>query len=132
MNAVAGRSRSDVFRCIATDVDTPAAMSNQVIILHIWPGMTVSQLKMMLSDPETKGVVMYTYGAGNFPIVQEMLDVLKEAIKQGLVSRDESSRDANIRLTRRTNTDRGQRLSMRSRQGSSPMYVQSLVPSPAP
>jgi L-asparaginase len=62
-----------------------AAMSSQVIILHIWPGMTTRQLKLMLSDPETKGVVMYTYGAGNFPIVQEMLDVLKEAIKQGLV-----------------------------------------------
>lgn len=61
-------------------------MSNHVIILHIWPGMTVAQLKLMLSEPTTKGVVMYTYGAGNFPMVDEMLDVLKDAIKQGVVS----------------------------------------------
>ena len=63
-----------------------SAMSNHVIILHIWPGMTVAQLKLMLSEPTTKGVVMYTYGAGNFPMVDEMLDVLKDAIKQGVVS----------------------------------------------
>jgi len=61
-------------------------MSNHVIILHIWPGMTVAQLKLMLSEPTTKGVVMYTYGAGNFPMVDEMLEVLKDAIKQGVVS----------------------------------------------
>ena len=48
--------------------------------------MTVAQLKLMLSEPTTKGVVMYTYGAGNFPMVDEMLDVLKDAIKQGVVS----------------------------------------------
>jgi L-asparaginase/Glu-tRNA(Gln) amidotransferase subunit D len=66
--------------------ESRSAMSNHVIILHIWPGMTVAQLKLMLSEPTTKGVVMYTYGAGNFPMVDEMLDVLKDAIKQGVVS----------------------------------------------
>lgn len=98
-------------------------MSNQVIILHIWPGMTVSQLKMMLSDPETKGVVMYTYGAGNFPIVQEMLDVLKEAIKLGLVRNLRPDAAQKHDLTRSSLTDRGQRLSVRSRQGPSAVYV---------
>jgi L-asparaginase/Glu-tRNA(Gln) amidotransferase subunit D len=61
-------------------------MSAEVMILHIWPGMTALQLKSLLSNPDVKGVVMQTFGAGNFPLIPEMLDVLREAIKAGLVS----------------------------------------------
>lgn len=60
-------------------------MSDQVMILHIWPGMSVSQLSHILSNPEIKGMVMQTYGAGNFPLNSELLEVLSQAIKKGLV-----------------------------------------------
>jgi len=84
--------------------------------------MTAKWLKLILSDPDIKGVVMYRYGAGNFPIVQEMLDVLKEAIKQGLVG-DVSSRSPPMVVYADTfdiwSADRGQHIPMRSGQDPS-------------
>lgn len=62
-----------------------AAMSDHVSVLQIYPGMTVAALRRAIIHDDVKGVVMSTFGAGNFPLKDDLLAVLKEAIERDVI-----------------------------------------------
>ena len=59
-------------------------MSSDVVILKLFPGITETTVRHVLSIPGLKGVVLETYGAGNAPTERWFLDCLSEAIKAGI------------------------------------------------
>ncbi|SPO24864.1 related to l-asparaginase [Ustilago trichophora] len=59
-------------------------MSPNVALLRLFPGLPTSTVKSFLSPP-LEGVILESYGAGNAPSRQDLLDVFKEASDRGLV-----------------------------------------------
>lgn len=59
------------------------ALECDVAIIKIFPGLTESVLRAMLSSG-VKGVVLETYGAGNAPTKEWFIGTLKEAIAKGI------------------------------------------------
>lgn len=59
-------------------------MDNNVAILKIFPGFNQSVLESVLNIPNLKALVLETYGAGNAPTNDWMLNKLKISIKKGL------------------------------------------------
>ena len=59
-------------------------MSPNVAVLRLFPGLPTSTVKNFLSPP-LQGVILESYGAGNAPSRQDLLDVFKEASDRGLV-----------------------------------------------
>ncbi len=65
----------------------PVALARRphVVAVRTFPGITAEVLGAMLAPP-TAGVVLETYGAGNFPSTDPaLLDVLRRAIDRGVV-----------------------------------------------
>lgn len=60
------------------------AVSRDVLVLKIFPGITEPVIRAMLSAEGVKGVVLETYGAGNAPTFCWLIGVLEEAIKRGI------------------------------------------------
>ena len=56
-----------------------------VTILKLFPGISSDTLKAIFLIPHLRGVVLETYGAGNAPGEKWFLDIIKEAIKKGIV-----------------------------------------------
>ncbi|XP_016975673.1 L-asparaginase 1 [Drosophila rhopaloa] len=60
-------------------------LEKNVALLRIYPGISVSVVQAFLKDP-IKGVVLQTFGAGNFPVNrEELLDELREAVHRGVI-----------------------------------------------
>lgn len=59
-------------------------MSRDVFIFSLFPGIQETQVRQLFSTPGLKGVVMRTFGSGNAPQKQWLLDCLKDAIDNGL------------------------------------------------
>ncbi|MDR2130468.1 MAG: asparaginase [Odoribacteraceae bacterium] len=57
----------------------------RVAILKIFPGMSASVARAILSVPGLRGVVLETYGSGNAPTRAGFLDPLREALARGIV-----------------------------------------------
>ncbi len=63
----------------------PLIRSPEVVALRLFPGITAQLMARMLAEP-TEGVVLATYGTGNFPSNdQALLAVLAQAIERGVV-----------------------------------------------
>ncbi|MGL4293753.1 MAG: asparaginase [Bacteroidales bacterium] len=60
-------------------------MDPNVVVLHIFPGITPQTVNSILSIPNLKGVVMETFGSGNAMTKQWFLSALKTAIDSGIV-----------------------------------------------
>ena len=61
------------------------SMSNEVVVVKLFPGIRPATLRAMLLDSGARGVVLETYGAGNAPTSQWFVDLVKEAIDRGVV-----------------------------------------------
>lgn len=61
------------------------ALDTRVSILKIHPGITPQVVKNILLGPETRAVIIETYGAGNAPSRQWFLDAVKEAVSMGKI-----------------------------------------------
>ena len=59
--------------------------NDEVLILKMFPGITESSVRHVLSKPGLKGVVLETYGSGNAPSDAWFVDLLKEYIDNGLM-----------------------------------------------
>lgn len=59
-------------------------MSSDVVILKLFPGITETVVRHVLSIPGLKGVVLETFGAGNAPTDPWFTQRLKEAIDDGI------------------------------------------------
>lgn len=55
-----------------------------VALVKLFPGISKTILKRIFSTPDLKGVVLETYGAGNFTTEDWFVEVIKTAIKNGL------------------------------------------------
>ncbi|MDR1371346.1 MAG: asparaginase [Dysgonamonadaceae bacterium] len=60
-------------------------LDSNVMILKIFPGMSIDIVQAIFNNPQLKGVVLETYGAGNAPERKEFLDVLTRAVARGVV-----------------------------------------------
>lgn len=74
---------------LTPDYDKPVifnyAMDSHVVILKLFPGISEAVVRAHLTIPGLKGVVLETYGTGNSPIHPWFIDLLKDAIKKGIV-----------------------------------------------
>ncbi|MBN8641120.1 MAG: asparaginase [Flavobacteriales bacterium] len=59
-------------------------LNDNVAIIKMFPGINESVLSAIFSIPNLKGVVLETYGSGNAPTHDWFLQILKNAIKNGL------------------------------------------------
>lgn len=60
-------------------------LSDEVIILKLFPCISERQVRAILQMPGLRGVVMETYGSGNGPKEQWFYDALEDALAAGLV-----------------------------------------------
>ena len=61
------------------------SLCRDVAVLKIFPGMTETVMRSMLSAEGLRGVVLETYGSGNAPTAQWFVDVIKEVVARGVV-----------------------------------------------
>ncbi|MBO5017860.1 MAG: asparaginase [Alistipes sp.] len=61
------------------------SLSDDVIVVKLFPGIRPSTLRAMLIDSGVRGVVLETYGAGNAPTSEWFVELVKEAIAKGVV-----------------------------------------------
>ena len=61
------------------------SLSNDVVVVKLFPGIRPSVLRAMLLESGARGVVLETYGAGNAPTSQWFVDLVKESIERGVV-----------------------------------------------
>ena len=64
---------------IATD------LSAGVVVIKLFPGISESILRAILSVEGLKGVVLETFGSGNAPTSEWFIRVLEEAIERGII-----------------------------------------------
>lgn len=60
-------------------------LDTRVSILKLHPGITPQVVRNILCGPETRAVIMETYGAGNAPSKEWFLDLVKEATGMGKI-----------------------------------------------
>lgn len=60
-------------------------LSNDVVVVKLFPGIRPQTLRAMLLESGAKGVVLETYGAGNAPTSEWFVELVKEAIDRGVV-----------------------------------------------
>ena len=61
------------------------SLSNDVVIVKLFPGIRPATLRAMLLESGARGVVLETYGAGNAPTSEWFVDLVKEAVSRGVV-----------------------------------------------
>lgn len=77
--AIRKPSRWDLPLQISTQLDT------RVSILKIHPGITPQVVRNILCGPETRAVILETYGSGNAPSKKWFTDIVEEAIGMGKI-----------------------------------------------
>ena len=60
-------------------------MDPNIVILKIFPGISIETVNAILTIPNIKGVVLETFGAGNATTKPWFLNALKNAVDRGLV-----------------------------------------------
>ncbi len=58
---------------------------NDVVVLHLFPGISETTVRAILSIPGLKGVVLETFGSGNAPSDKWLFDALSEATANGVI-----------------------------------------------
>ncbi len=69
----------------ADELRISTRLADGIGIVKLFPGLSESILRAMLSAPGLRAVVLETYGAGNAPTREEFLAVIGEAIDRGIV-----------------------------------------------
>ena len=60
-------------------------LDRNIAILKIFPGISPRVVESILNIPGLKGVVMETFGSGNAPGYDWLLEMLKDAVERGIV-----------------------------------------------
>ncbi len=61
------------------------SMSDDVIVVKLFPGIRPATLRTMLFESGARGVVLETYGAGNAPTSKWFVEMVKEAVERGII-----------------------------------------------
>ena len=59
-------------------------MNDNVVIVKMFPGINQLVLSSIIAIPNLKGIILETYGSGNAPTEDWLIQILKKAIKNGL------------------------------------------------
>ncbi|MCG1035384.1 asparaginase [Polaribacter sargassicola] len=59
-------------------------LDDNVVVLKLFPGISIKVIEHILNTPNLKGVVLETYGSGNAPNSDGFIELLKTAIKKGI------------------------------------------------
>lgn len=60
-------------------------LDRNIAILKIFPGLSQQVVESILNIPGLKGVVMETFGSGNAPCYEWLLNMLRDAVSRGIV-----------------------------------------------
>lgn len=60
-------------------------LDRNIAILKLFPGLSQQVLESILNIPGLKGVVMETFGSGNAPCYEWLIDMLRDAVSRGVV-----------------------------------------------
>lgn len=60
-------------------------LDNRIVVIDLYPGLRPEVFRYALSMPDTKGIVLRSFGAGNAPTTPWFVDELKRAVDSGLV-----------------------------------------------
>lgn len=60
-------------------------LSNQVLVLKLFPGITPSVIESCIQIEGLKGIVLETYGSGNSPSEQWFLKLMEKAVRMGIL-----------------------------------------------
>jgi L-asparaginase len=60
-------------------------LDHNIAILKLFPGITRQTVKAVLHTEGLKAVVLETYGSGNAPTLDWLIDELRDAIKRGII-----------------------------------------------
>ena len=60
-------------------------LSNDVVVVKLFPGIRPATLRAMLLESGARGVVLETYGAGNAPTSEWFVELVEEAIERGVI-----------------------------------------------
>ncbi|MBO7312193.1 MAG: asparaginase, partial [Alistipes sp.] len=61
------------------------SLSNDVVVVKLFPGIRPATLRAMLLESGARGVVLETYGAGNAPTSSWFVELVEEAIQRGVI-----------------------------------------------
>jgi len=61
------------------------SLDTSVALIKIFPGLSVELIESILSSPGLKAAVIETFGSGNAPSNKEFIQVLKNAVKRGII-----------------------------------------------
>ncbi len=70
---------------IADNLNIATSLSDGVVVIKLFPGISESILRAILSVDGLRGVVLETYGSGNAPTSEWFIKVLGEAIERGII-----------------------------------------------
>ncbi len=70
---------------ISENLEIATSLSDEVVVIKLFPGISESILRAILSVEGLKGVVLETYGSGNAPTSDWFIKVLEEAINRGMI-----------------------------------------------
>ncbi len=77
--------RSDLLLRAEGEFSIAPQLDGRVAVVKIFPGITESVLRGTLNAHDLKGIVLETFGAGNFPQKPALHEALRDAIARGIV-----------------------------------------------
>lgn len=69
----------------STNIELHDIFDPNIAVLTLYPGITKQAVKAITHIPSLRGLILETYGAGNAPTHQWLLDALQESIRDGVV-----------------------------------------------
>lgn len=66
-------------------VSVNTSLDTRVAVLKLHPGMTPQAVRYFLCGPQTRAVILETYGSGNAPMKEWFLDIVREADAAGKI-----------------------------------------------
>jgi L-asparaginase len=61
------------------------AFNTDISIIKLFPGITKATIESILKTPGLKAVILETFGSGNAPTLDYLVDALREAIERGII-----------------------------------------------
>jgi L-asparaginase len=62
-----------------------SSIASNISILKLFPGISKTSVNAILNSPELKAVILETYGSGNAPTAEWLINSLKNVIERGVI-----------------------------------------------
>lgn len=78
-------SLSNLLRPIEKEVEYFSGFKAAVSTIVFFPGITIDHLIHQFNNPKIKILILLTYGAGNLPLNEQLINLIKSQIKNGKI-----------------------------------------------